>query len=259
MSEPVATRAAPHPALKSYYATDGDRRAFVTSLFDGAAGHYDRVCGLMSFGSGQWYRLRALQRAGLRPGMKLLDVATGTGLVARAAARILVEPGSVIGVDPSGGMLRQARATGAALLVQGQVEELPFGDARFDFLTIGFALRHTADLHLAFRECLRVLKPGGRLLVLEISRAPSSGVRGAMRLYFTRVLPMLVRLGTRNRYTHLLMRYYWETIAACVPPEAILDALRGTGFVGVRRDVLYGCFSEYIADRPADGPVTSLP
>jgi demethylmenaquinone methyltransferase/2-methoxy-6-polyprenyl-1,4-benzoquinol methylase len=249
MPETVTTRRPPHPPLNEYYRSDGDRPAFVTTLFDGAAGHYDRICGLMSFGSGQWYRRRALQRAGLRPGMRLLDLATGTGLVARAAASILSDPGAVTGLDPSAGMLRQARGAHAGPLVQGRMEDLPFRAERFDFLTIGFALRHAADLDVTFRECRRVLKPGGRLLVLEISRAPSSPARGVLRFYFTSVLPLIVKLSTRNRHTHLLLRYYWATIATCVPPDVILDTLRSTGFVDVQRHVLAGFFSEYLATK----------
>jgi len=91
-----------------------------------------------------------------------------------------------------------------------------------------------------------VLKPGGRLLVLEISRAPSSGTRGVMRFYFTQVLPLIMRLSTRNRHAHILMRYYWDTIATCVSPDAILESLRLSGFVGVRRHVLGGFLSEYV-------------
>lgn len=249
MPDPTATRRPPHPALTEYYTSEGDRRAFVSTLFDGAAEHYDRVCGVMSLGSGQWYRHRALQHAGLVPGMKLLDVATGTGLVARAAVRILSEPGAVTGVDPSAGMLRQARRVHAGPLVQGRMEDLPFRAERFDLVTIGYALRHTADLDVTFRECLRVLKPGGRLLVIEISRAPSSKTRGAIRFYFTRVLPFVMKLSTRSRHVDVLMRYYWDTIAACIPPEAILDTLRASGFATVERHVLGGVFSEYVATK----------
>lgn len=247
MADPPAPRRPPHPALTEYYSSDRDRQAFVSSLFDGASDHYDRVCRLMSFGSGQWYRHHALRNAGLQPGMTLLDVATGTGLVARAAARILSKPDAVVGVDPSAGMLRRARRVHTGPLVQGHMEDLPFRAERFDFLAIGYALRHAADLDVTFRECLRVLKPGGRLLVLEISRAPSSGTRGAIRFYFTRVLPLVMRLSTRNRHAHVLMRYYWDTIAACVPPETIIDALRSSGFVAVERRVIGGFLSEYVA------------
>jgi demethylmenaquinone methyltransferase/2-methoxy-6-polyprenyl-1,4-benzoquinol methylase len=228
---------APHPVLRDYYQRDEERQSFVIALFDGAARHYDRVCSLMSLGSGRWYRRWSLERAGLRPGMTLLDVATGTGLVARAAAGILGNPRAVIGLDPSSGMLREARKR-----LVGPLEA-----ERFDFLTIGYALRHAADLEITFRECRRVLKPGGRLLVLEISRAPSAAGRALLRFYLTRALPLVMRLGTRNRYAHVLTRYYWDTIAACVPPETIVASLRRSGFADVRQHVMGGILSEYTA------------
>src|SRR5260370_22141783 len=109
--------------------------------------------------------------------MKLLDVATGTGQVARAALPILAESGAVIGLDPSGGMLREARKSLSVPLVLGKAEELPFGDDRFDFLTMGYALRHVADLGVAFGECRRVLNTGGRLPLPPISRASPCRVR----------------------------------------------------------------------------------
>lgn len=242
---------APHPTLRDYYSADEDRQAFVTALFDGAARHYDRVCGLMSLGSGSWYRRRALERVGLRPGMRVLDVATGTGLVARAAAHILGNPQAVIGVDPSAGMLREAKRTLASPVVQGRIEELPFAPGRFDVLSIGYALRHAADLEVAFRECQRVLKPGGRLLVLEISRARTRGPRALLRFYLTWVLPLLMRLRTRDRHAQVLTRYYWDTIESCVPPETVMDVLRQSGFSDVHRTVLGGVLSEYTAVKNA--------
>ena len=152
----AGTGTAPHPVLKKYYERESDRRPFVSALFDKGAAHYDWICGLGSMGSGQFYRRWILMKYGLRAGMKLLDVATGTGLVARAATSILREPGAVVGLDPSIGMLRQAQRTLAMPLVQGTVEDLPFATDHFDFLSMGYALRHMADLGVAFRQCLRV-------------------------------------------------------------------------------------------------------
>jgi len=108
-SSEAGTGTAPHPVLKKYYERESDRRPFVSALFDNGAAHYDWICGLGSMGSGRFYRHWILMKYGLRAGMKLLDVATGTGLVARAATRILREPGAVVGLDPSIGMLRQAQ------------------------------------------------------------------------------------------------------------------------------------------------------
>jgi demethylmenaquinone methyltransferase/2-methoxy-6-polyprenyl-1,4-benzoquinol methylase len=156
----------------------------------------------------------------------------------------------VVGVDPSTGMLREARRRFAGPLVQGRAEALPFADARFDLLSVGYALRHVPDLEDAFRECLRVLKPGGRLLVLELSRAPSPAGRALLRLYFTQVVPLVMRLRTPNPHARTLMRYYWDTIAACVPPDVILDALRRSGFAEVSHRVFGGVVSEYVGRRP---------
>ena len=205
---------------------------------------------MLDFGSGPWYRRDALRRAGLRPGMRLLDVAAGTGLVARGAADILCEPGGVIGVDPSRGMLQEARKALSGPLVQGRAEALPFRNDRFDMLSMGFALRHVADLEVAFREYWRVLKPGGRILLLEVVRPSSSVSRWLVRTHFQRILPLMARISTRSEPAQLLMKFYWDTIDQCVPPEAILEALRRTGFVAVDRHVFYGLINEYVAAKP---------
>src|SRR5437660_5912088 len=248
---PVGTPTAPHPVLKKYYESEDARHGFVTALFDGTARHYDWVCGVGSLGSGQFHRRWVLRHYGFVGGMRLLDVATGTGLVARAAVRILGEDGAVIGLDPSEGMLREARKSLSVPLVQGRVEELPFGDDRFDFLTMGYALRHVADLGVAFGECRRVLKPGGRLLLLEISRPSSAVGCWLIRVYIQKVLPLVMRLSTGSGQPELLMKYYWDTIAECVPPDTILEVLRRSGFAGVERRVRGGLLSEYVGLKPA--------
>jgi demethylmenaquinone methyltransferase/2-methoxy-6-polyprenyl-1,4-benzoquinol methylase len=241
----------PHPVLDKYYRSAADRQSFVGALFDGAAKHYNHIGQMLDLGSGPWYRRWTLQRAGLRPGMRLLDVATGTGLVAQGGVRILGEPGRVVGVDPSRGMLQEARKALSGPLVQGIGEELPFRDGLFDMLSMGFALRHVADLEAAFREYWRVLKPGGRLLLIEVSRPRSAAGRWLMRTHFQHVLPLMTRLSTGSEPAQLLMKFYWDTIDQCVPPEAILGSLRRTGFVDVRRRGLFGFLYEYLAARPA--------
>jgi demethylmenaquinone methyltransferase/2-methoxy-6-polyprenyl-1,4-benzoquinol methylase len=245
----AGTGTAPHPVLKKYYERESDRRPFVSALFDSAAAHYDWVNWLGSMGSGRFYRRWILRKYGLRPGMKLLDVATGTGLVAGAASSILGEPGAVIGLDPSIGMLRQAQKSLAIPLVQGTVEELPFATDHFDFLSMGYALRHMADLGVAFRQCLRVLKPGGRIMILEITPPRSAASRYVFRAYFEKVLPRVMRLSTGSADAELLLRYYWDTIAHCVPPDVILESLRSSGFVDVEHRARGGLLSEYIGSK----------
>jgi demethylmenaquinone methyltransferase / 2-methoxy-6-polyprenyl-1,4-benzoquinol methylase len=192
-----------------------------------------------------------LRRAGLPPGMNVLDVACGTGPVVHACLDVLGGNGTVIGVDPSPGMLAVARErVRGAEFREGHAEALPVDDASVDFLSMGFALRHVAQLESAFREYRRVLRPGGRFLVLEVSR-PRSGLGLLLaRTYFRDILPRLTRLFTGSRDAHEMMRYYWETIDACVPPDTILAALRAVGFDAVQRRTELGLFSAFTATQP---------
>src|SRR5262245_10806066 len=167
----------PHPVLDVYYETAADRQKFVSDLFNGAAPYYEQVGRLFDWGSGNWYRYRAFERAGLRASMRVLDVATGTGLLARVAAKIVGGGGRVVGVDPSSGMLQEARKAPAGPLVFGRAEALPFRGDTFDMLSMGFALRHVPTLEVAFREYCRVLRPGGRIMLLEVSRPPTAVAR----------------------------------------------------------------------------------
>jgi demethylmenaquinone methyltransferase / 2-methoxy-6-polyprenyl-1,4-benzoquinol methylase len=182
--------------------------------------------------------------------MRLLDVATGTGLVARSAIDILGEANAVVGLDPSRGMLEQAGRAVTSPLVQARAEALPFRSDRFDRVSMGYALRHVAELEVTFREFSRVLKPGGRLLILEISRPRLPITRWVLQLYLQGVLPLIARIGTGNRKAELLVRYYWETIAECVPAETIMEVLRASGFVEVEHRVLGGFLAEYVATKP---------
>lgn len=249
MSASTETRpvTAPHPLLADYYRGEDGRRAFIRRIFDATAGDYDTVERVMAFGSGAWYRRRALLRAGLAPGMDLLDVAVGTGLVAREAVAITGDQGRVVGLDPSLGMLRAASKPLAIRVVQGMAESLPFASARFDFVSMGFALRHMSDLSVVFGEFYRVTKPSGRICILEITRPKGRAALAAMKVYMRGVVPLISKVFGRHAETAHLMRYYWDTIEACAPPESVLATLRQAGFQDVRRHVALGIFSEYAA------------
>ena len=252
-SEPDVAGVAPHPHLEKYYGGESHRRHFVADIFDQTARHYDRIDRVMSFGTGARYRRDALVRAGLTPGNRVLDVAIGTGLVARAAMEILGNDGEITGIDLSMGMLAEARKALPIGLVQGLAEGLPFADNSVDFVTMGYALRHVADLETTFGEYRRVLKPGGTLLILELSRpAGNTTVYRMTRFYMQRVVPLIARLGPGGRDSKKLMEYFWDTIDQCVPPATILQALDSSGFVSSRRDVLHQVFSEYVASKGND-------
>ncbi len=239
----------PHPKLDRYYARDAERLGFVNDMFDEGAQYYEWVCRVMSLGTGEHYRRHALRTAGLGPGMRVLDVATGTGLVLRSAAELSGGEGLSVGLDPSGGMLRECRKRCDAPLIMGRGEDLPFAGGHFDMVSMGYGLRHVADLHKLFDEYRRVLKPGGRLLILELTQPTSAAGRQINKLILGRLIPGVARLWGGAPAARM-MAYFWETIEHCVPPETILSALREAGFPDARRQVTGGILSEYTGIRP---------
>jgi demethylmenaquinone methyltransferase/2-methoxy-6-polyprenyl-1,4-benzoquinol methylase len=254
MSSPLPPRrepTAPHPPLAAYYDGEAGRAPWVRRIFDRTALDYDRVERLMALGTGSWYRRRALARAGLAPGMDVLDVGTGTGLTALAAIEIVGDARRVIGVDPSPGMLAASKVPAQSPRLVGAAERLPAASASVDFVSMGYALRHVADIDAVFAEYFRVLRAGGRLCLLEITRPDGRLHFWLLRAYLRGVVPWLARLAGRSREMPELMRYYWDTIEACVPPATVLARLRQAGFVDVERYVEGGMFSEYRARKPA--------
>jgi demethylmenaquinone methyltransferase / 2-methoxy-6-polyprenyl-1,4-benzoquinol methylase len=204
----------------------------------------------MAFGSGSRYRRCALQRAGLAAGMSVVDIGVGTGLVAREAAYLVGNASLVTGVDPSSGMVAQARVPVGVRLLSGRAEAIPLPDACADFLCMGYALRHISDLSLALAEFWRVLKPGGIICLLEITRPERALPRALLKAYLRGVVPMLAYIVARQPETPQLMRFYWDTIDACASPRAIMMAIEEAQFVSVTRHLELGIFSEYCAVKP---------
>lgn len=242
---------APHSPLTAYYADEEARRGWVSRMFDSTAADYDRIETLIGFGSGSGYRGQALKRAGLKPGMQVVDVGMGTGLVAKQAANIVGDPTKVTGVDPSPGMLKNAQVPVGVKVVEGRAESIPFPDNSFDFLSMGYALRHISDLSVAFAEFHRVLKPGGRLCIMEITCPENAFQKMLLKAYLRGIVPTLARLATRNGDTSVLWRYYWDSIEACATPASVMRTLSNAGFENVDRHVVLGMFSEYRASKPA--------
>lgn len=250
MNDPAGTpsspqRLSPHPVLDEYYHDESERRERVDAMFDASAPHYDWINAMMSFGSGRRYRTEAMERHGVDEGMKLLDVGSGTGVLALIAQQRVGDSGRVVALDPSAGMLAQARANGVRETVTGLGEDMPFDDDEFDMLTMGYALRHVADLEATFREYRRVVRPGGKVLLLEITRPQNWLGFHFMRFYMRGLVPALTRVFRRSKDAQVLMRYYWDTIENCVPPATILGSLEKAGFEQVERNAVMGIFSEY--------------
>jgi demethylmenaquinone methyltransferase/2-methoxy-6-polyprenyl-1,4-benzoquinol methylase len=239
----------PHAPLPRYYSNEEEHERFVRHMFDATALDYERVERMLAWGTGSWYRRQALQRAGLAKGMRVVDVGTGTGLLAREALQLCGAEGSLIGVDPSPAMMAQAQLPTAALL-EGRAEALPCASGEADFVCMGYALRHLSDLDQALSEFHRVLRPGGRLLMLEITRPRGAIARWALKGYMRRVVPAAARLLTHSADTATLWRYYWDTIEACISPNEVLDAMRRAGFSDVKRHMELGIFCEYTSSRP---------
>jgi len=238
----------PHPPLERYYGDPSQRQRFVRALFDDTAVWYDAIIGMLSFGSGGRYRRDALRRAGFDERTRLLDLACGTQPVARAAAPIARR---ITCADPSIGMLLAGRSRARLPLVQTLGEKLPFRDRSFDLISVGFAMRHFADLHVVFDECRRVLAPGGRLLIMEITPPRSRIANMLLRFHLDRLVPLFARIRSGSTEPAKLIHYFWDTIETCVPPETIMQALRESQFSDVRRHVELGIFSEYSGARSA--------
>ena len=240
---------APHTPLPDYYGNEAEHESFLRRIFDDTAPDYNRIERVLALGSGPWYRRSALRRAGLTAGAQVLDVGIGTGLVAREALTLIGPGGHLVGVDPSPGMMGEV-ALPDVELVRGRAESLPRPDASSDFVSMGYALRHIADVHAAFAEFHRVLRPGGRLVVLEITKPAGRIGTAVLKAYMRSVVPLIAKAVARRHDTSELWRFYWDTIEACIPPESVMSALRAAGFEDVKRHVELGIFSEYTAVKP---------
>ncbi|MEZ4278384.1 MAG: ubiquinone/menaquinone biosynthesis methyltransferase [Myxococcota bacterium] len=209
-----------------------EKRVRVREMFDRIAPRYDALNRIMSLGLDQRWRRRALDKIAVGPEDFVVDLACGTGdfceLVEARGAR-------AVGVDFAREMLRQAQSRGLRFpKVQGDGEWLPFGTASVDVVTCGFALRNFVSLEGVLREIARIVRPGGRIALVDVDRPAFGPLRAAHSLYFDRVVPFVGGLlSDRSAY-----RYLPKSTAYLPPPAAIRTLLSGAGFLELEREVL---------------------
>jgi demethylmenaquinone methyltransferase/2-methoxy-6-polyprenyl-1,4-benzoquinol methylase len=223
----------------------------VGAMFDRIAPVYDGINAVISgFQEPRWRR-RAVAATGLRSGMAAIDVATGTGKLAGSLADRVGPFGRVLGVDVSAGMLERARDAGSDTpwleFIVGDALALPADDASFDAATIAFGMRNLPDYERGFAEMARVVRPGGRVVCLEIAR-PRSLAGRVGRLWFERAVPLIGRVvGQAEAY-----RYLVSSVRAYPSPAEVAEIMGRRGLVDVRwRPMSFGMVTLHVGARPA--------
>lgn len=178
------------------------KEEYVHDIFSKIAHRYDFLNTTLSFNRDKFWRRSAVSRCELKPGGKGLDVCCGTGMLALEMARVVGPGGKVTGLDFCENMLARAVQNiektpcgGVISLVKGNAAGLPFEDNSFDCAIIGFALRNVPDIAKTIREMARVVRPGGKVVSLELSKPSAPVFKQAYYLYFNRIVPMLGKLG----------------------------------------------------------------
>jgi demethylmenaquinone methyltransferase/2-methoxy-6-polyprenyl-1,4-benzoquinol methylase len=202
--------------------------AQVEAMFDRIARVYDRMNSVMTAGMHHRWRQRAVDLAQVGPGSRALDVATGTGDL---AVELASRGADVVGVDFSEGMLELARRKAPQLRFdQGNALELAYADGEFDAVTVGFGARNFADLERGLAEMARVTRPGGKVVVLEITTPQKPPLSWFFRLWFDRIVPGLGKVaGDSDAYTYLP-----SSVRRFPEPEELAATMAGAGLVDVR-------------------------
>ena len=211
-----------------------EKQAMVADVFHSVAAKYDVMNDLMSFGVHRLWKRFTIDMSGVRPGNKVLDLAGGTGDLTKKFSKIVGPAGKVVLADINSSMLEVGRErltnqgyVGNIEYVQANAQFLPFEDNTFDVITIAFGLRNVTDKDEALRSMFRVLKPGGRLLVLEFSQTNNPLLKKAYDLYSFTALPLMGKLVTNDSESY---KYLAESIRMHPDQETLKGMMSEAGF-----------------------------
>ncbi|KGK89697.1 ubiquinone biosynthesis methyltransferase UbiE [Desulfosporosinus sp. HMP52] len=182
-----------------------DKATYVKETFNSIAPRYDLMNTLMSLGMDKGWRRLAVQKVGAMPGMNILDVCCGTGQLSFELGQAVGSEGNVTGLDFSQKMLevaerslQQTSNSAHIRFVQGNAMELPFPDNSFDGVTVGWGLRNLPDLRQGLKEMIRTVKPGGKVVSLDMAKPSLLGFKQAYWLYFEKLIPLMGKVWTRK-------------------------------------------------------------
>jgi len=216
----------------------------VADVFHSVAGKYDLMNDLMSGGIHRLWKRLTIDQSGVRRGHKVLDIAGGTGDLTRKFARMVGQEGKVVLADINDSMLKVGRdkllnsgVAGNVEYVQANAERLPFEDNTFDVITIAFGLRNVTDQNAALASMLRVLKPGGKLMILEFSKTDNQALTKLYDFYSFNILPQMGKAiaGDADSY-----RYLAESIRKHPDQETLKGMMEAAGFVNSRYQNMTG-------------------
>lgn len=231
------------------------KRAYVRAMFSEIARHYDLLNNLLSFGLHKRWKRYAANAAAVVPGGWALDVCCGTGDLALLLKQRVRESGRALGVDFAPPMVEIARERSAGRsglwFVQGDAESLPLPDAAFDAVTVGFGVRNVGRLDVALRELHRVLRPGGRAVILEFGRPRNALFRALYDFYSYTAIPWVGRRLSRHPDAYL---YLPTSIRGWPDQDEFARMLTDVGFAGVRyKNLLFGAVAVHVGEKPNPG------